>query len=543
MMKLNETTFKHIQKADKNDRLEVIIGDDKQPDFKPQIKIQRWDNEVNYSVRLVDDENISSITGKDKIKHIGKKRDLKFYNIKEGKELGEGGYEFEVILKERPKTNKIKFTLVDKGVEYYYQPPLTEKEKGKTKNNILNTIDDELNEVLNLFPKSVLVIGDGRGELVKILNDRGIKAVNVDNSQWAYDNKVTNNFIFADILNGLPLDDNSFDLVVSYSFLEWYVPKNKIEFVLKEIERVGQRGLFGIGFPRNKDYLNGPEITQENTSVNFWQDEVKNRIPSFPVIIKQIIFPIANRPENVIGSYAVYTKEKKINWKGGKLYRTGKVGHIYRPKIIDKNGKWVWGELNIKDSILTITIPNKFLNEATYPVIVDPTFGYDTVGGTSNGGGGIRGSVYAGVVGSGDSISAYISAEDYAGGSPSRKWGLYKSSDSSFVGGTEEVQNTHSASWETLDFTSSPTLEAIDYVIVMWNNYIYGKSGSTEITRYYDSGGTEKFSDTEYGDTWPDPASFETYSNKYSIYCTYTASSNPTITGISTITGINTITF
>jgi hypothetical protein len=88
----------------------------------------------------------------------------------------------------------------------------------------------------------------------------------------------------------------------------------------------------------------------------------------------------AVRPENVVGSYAVYHKSKKGNYNGGKEYRAGKAFHIFRPHAIDANGVKEWCDLNIDEStaLLKITIPQKFLDEAKYPIIVDPTIGYTT---------------------------------------------------------------------------------------------------------------------------------------------------------------------
>jgi hypothetical protein len=74
------------------------------------------------------------------------------------------------------------------------------------------------------------------------------------------------------------------------------------------------------------------------------------------------------------GSYAVYKKETFLG-EG-----TGKLCHIHRPKIIDARGRWVWGDLSIMGSSLCITIPENWLSEAAYPVIVDPTIGTSTVG-------------------------------------------------------------------------------------------------------------------------------------------------------------------
>jgi hypothetical protein len=74
------------------------------------------------------------------------------------------------------------------------------------------------------------------------------------------------------------------------------------------------------------------------------------------------------------GSYAVYKKETLIG-EG-----TGKLCHIHRPEIIDARGRRCWGDLSIVGNCLCITIPEKWLAEAAYPVVVDPTIGTTTVG-------------------------------------------------------------------------------------------------------------------------------------------------------------------
>ena len=207
--------FRAKVKDNPKDLVVAEIGDTKDADFKPQMKICRWgdtenDNEVNVSLRLVHDEKTPTITAKEgKIKWKGKDVEAHFYDFT-NTDHPEGASEFEVILKKKPKTNVVKFTLVDKGVKYFYQPELTQEEK-----------------------------------------DQGCV-----------------------------------------------------------------------------------------------------------------------RPENVVGSYAVYASEQKTNWVGGKEYKCGKVGHIYRPKIIDSAGTEVWGELNIdtKKEILEVTIPQDFLNTAVYPI-------------------------------------------------------------------------------------------------------------------------------------------------------------------------------
>jgi hypothetical protein len=74
------------------------------------------------------------------------------------------------------------------------------------------------------------------------------------------------------------------------------------------------------------------------------------------------------------GSYAVYKKETLVG-EG-----TGKLCHIHRPEIIDARGRRCWGELSVVGNELHITIPENWLAEAKYPVVVDPTIGTTTVG-------------------------------------------------------------------------------------------------------------------------------------------------------------------
>lgn len=91
------------------------------------------------------------------------------------------------------------------------------------------------------------------------------------------------------------------------------------------------------------------------------------------------------RPENVVGSYAIYHENCPPNITGGKEYRVGKLCHLYRPKIIDSTGKSVWGSWNLDKElgIINLTIPQDFLDNAAYPILIDPDVGYTTAGASS----------------------------------------------------------------------------------------------------------------------------------------------------------------
>lgn len=118
----DETTFFLEPKDDPRDRISVEVGDSKQPDFHPQTKIMRWDNEVNVSLRLVHDEESPTVQGNgEKVEWIGETKQVDFYEIEDATEI-------DVTLFERPAGDKLEFSINTKGVEFYYQPPLTDKE-------------------------------------------------------------------------------------------------------------------------------------------------------------------------------------------------------------------------------------------------------------------------------------------------------------------------------------------------------------------------------------------------------------------------------
>lgn len=91
-----------------------------------------------------------------------------------------------------------------------------------------------------------------------------------------------------------------------------------------------------------------------------------------------------HRSDNVVGSFAVYHSHKRNNHRlsNGREenYGCGKFGHIYRPKAIDDNEKWAWCDMNIAHGRLVIIAPQKFLDDAKYPVTIDPNIGYTTAG-------------------------------------------------------------------------------------------------------------------------------------------------------------------
>ena len=364
-------------KANPKDRLEIEIGDDGK-NFKPKVKVERWEDEVNFSLELLDGEkgNTKLETENDKIKWSKGNKTARFYEIDPSEQYPEGAFEFDIELKKKPKTNKIEFSLNTKGLDFFYQPELTQQE-----------------------------IDEG-----------------------------------------------------------------------------------------------------------------------------------AIRPENVVGSYAVYASEQKTNWKGGKEYKTGKVGHIYRPKIYDATGKECWGSLSVDKEAgkLSVEIPQEFLDKAVYPVVVDPTFGYTTVGGTEGtfAVNNLRCATKYAPASDGTISDIYIYTRTNGAVTCSVRGVLYKNSDNSRITYGEEVQfkEIFGENWLNLDVTDTAITSGTDYNIGIWQNEpkTYG------MIFFYDtvSGFNIIRDNTAYHATNAPPATYtvnSTLSNrKLSIYATYTAGGGET---------------
>ena len=222
---------------------------------------------------------------------------------------------------------------------------------------------------------------------------------------------------------------------------------------------------------------------------------------------------VTHRPENVVGSYAVYHSSKMNN-----EYKTGKAFHIYRPKAFDSVGKETWLDLDITATSLRISISQEFLDTAVYPVVVDPNFGYETLGASAvqDSTDKIIGSWYTcPEAGTANSITFYLHIGGYDNGP--QKLGIYKKSDNTFVGGTAEVSGLTPADWNLVELEApQPSITAQDYYLVHWGE---------EYSLRYDAGDEGKGGSDSYGypNTWLDPWEPTAQSRQYSIYCTYTA--------------------
>jgi len=328
--------------------------------------------------------------------------------------------------------------------------------------------------------------------------------------------------------------------------LKWIDTDKEVHlYSLKPNEQMEDGGFEYEVILKGKPERNIIELKIKSQGLDFWRQ---------PELTQDQKNKGSNRPENVIGSYAVYHKTKKGNQValGKKNYKTGKAFHIYRPQIEDSNGWKVWGELNIdiEQGILSVKIPQDFINNAVYPIkhATGLTFGLTTKGASS---GNIsyrtatnlyrsyrRGSSEPGVNGTLDKITAWLKygSEGEDASDISVFLNIENIATDSHVE-VAEIENLNLNVWTSAgreyDFIAS------DEVLSNINRYILSIVGDStdliagnEIGLFYDTtGGTYTYFEYKSGmaaytsskeSPWTETEAEST--DRYSLYATYTPS-------------------
>ena len=97
-------------------------------------------------------------------------------------------------------------------------------------------------------PESVLELGCGRGNIVRRLQNRGIRACGMELSRHAWLTRTAEGVIEFDCTKApWPWKDQEFDCVFSLNFFD-HVPECLLPTVVGEMKRVAKRGLHGIDF-------------------------------------------------------------------------------------------------------------------------------------------------------------------------------------------------------------------------------------------------------------------------------------------------------
>jgi len=265
---------------------------------------------------------------------------------------------------------------------------------------------------------------------------------------------------------------------------------------------------------------------------NYIQFSVNNKNLTWhyqPALTQEQIDAGFTMPENSIGSYAVYHATKRDHVLGQKNYGTGKAFHVYRPYVVDANGNETWGELDFDkvNGILTISVDQTWLNNAVYPVIVDPTFGFTTVGPIGatcknlfiTGGG-----TTDATGGSVSKLTAYVSTETNA---KNFNGAIYNSSLSRLTNGiTDEASKaTGAAAWLDLPFATQPSVSASTFYYIGVHCANTGGLGQVFVDNHDDYGYGET---TSTYSTTPNPINDFSIYFKVSIYATYGAAAPPT---------------
>lgn len=252
-----------------------------------------------------------------------------------------------------------------------------------------------------------------------------------------------------------------------------------------------------------------------------------------PPLTPEEIAEGAERPEEVVGSYAIYSKSSGgLNKADGKEYKAGKVGHLYRAKLIDNAGNETWGNYNTdlnETGILTLSVDQTWLNNAVYPVIVDPTFGYTSVGGSN----GFQTTIWAGGFTSpseaGDITSVSVYTKSF--GTVNLGVAIYAGSYSTNLASVTSklAEDSGNVSVSTTPNWYSPN---IAYSFSASTVYWLAEWASSFYYIYYDTStsmqNAEKTGQTF--ETWPNPFSETNEYQRYlSIYATYTASGGGTV--------------
>jgi len=137
---VEQNTFKRTALPNPERRIDVEIGDAKQPDFKPSVKTSWFNNEYNRSIRAEEHPAAKVKTKGDHIVYETPDYDVVQYEVPDAGD--EGGHELEWLLKKKPKTNRLNFTLRYKGdVRFYHQPALTQEEIDKGASQPENVVD------------------------------------------------------------------------------------------------------------------------------------------------------------------------------------------------------------------------------------------------------------------------------------------------------------------------------------------------------------------------------------------------------------------
>lgn len=250
-----------------------------------------------------------------------------------------------------------------------------------------------------------------------------------------------------------------------------------------------------------------------------------------PALTQEQIDAGSIRPEEIVGSYAVYHKKLRDNIIGKTNYKTGKVMHIPFPYVWEVKNEEATKQraenLTYSDGQLCVVVQQDFLRKAKYPVRIDPTFGYTSIGASSqnnNSGEDALGSSDTGVSGTLDKVSVAVKKDDSnASANVTYYFSNSSTNPSAIFSSIESESITTSFAWYDSNTTSDTLSGDPQYVAVSMayaGNCLF--SNCTQMA--YDSG-TGTNGGSYIGGTW-----FGTDTRNNSVYATYTVAVSDTCT-------------
>lgn len=130
MGRFADTTFAFTPRTNVRDRIDVEIGDSKQAEFFPQVKVSRFDNEANIPFRLLQTEQTTDVRRlAEKVRWRTEKMFADFHEVDAQDGLPEGGTEFNITHLVKPDRPYLDFSLNPKDVVFYRQDALTAEQK------------------------------------------------------------------------------------------------------------------------------------------------------------------------------------------------------------------------------------------------------------------------------------------------------------------------------------------------------------------------------------------------------------------------------
>jgi hypothetical protein len=371
-----------------------------------------------------------------------------------------------------------------------------------------------IKDISSKYYSTVLGDLDGKADASIHIGSQDKFVPNINASKWDDEAWINLNYKAMSVATEKEsLSDGTASLKVGgVTFKTWPLNNNVLEcsltFDSKNDVPVNNKLMFEIKDSGNLSYYYQPPLTQKEIDEG------------------------SERPDNVIGSYAVYFNKRNNQ------YKTGKFCHIYRWHFVDKNGKTKWCDrLYIENGELIIPVPD--LSNMVFPVYgmgAGDTLGYDSIGGTF-GNYSTAGSVFtASASGTLDGTGKLYLNNDNAGSQDiDIEISVYDDNSGTPVGG--DLVSTCTSTVTTLGAWASG-----------WSNDVSGLSGSitngndywllfdtpdSNIRGKYDAGTDRGFASYigSYG-SWPDPGSWgepTITAMIWSVYVDYTPSGGTSV--------------